>query len=406
MKLLIVAMPDSVHVARWLRQVEGLGWDVEVFSSHPCGFSHPALRNVDVHTFFRSSHPGGVRQHGIPVLQRDLAFVAERALARVAPNHRRNALARLIRRRRPDVVHSIEMQHAGYLTLAVRDMLRGEFPPWVVTNWGNDIYHFGKEALHAALIRRVLAGCDAYTCECERDVQLGREMGFRGVAFRPYPNAGGFDLAHVRSLRSGAPSTRRTVMLKGYQNWAGRALVALRAIESCADVVRRFRLCVYSAVPEVATAALEVAKRTAMDVEVIRFDANVSHDEMLRRHGEARTSLGVSVTDGVSTSFLEALVMGSFPIQTWTSCANEWIEDGETGILVGPDDQGEIAAALRRVLTDDSLVDRAADLNWRVATSRLDERILREQTIEMYREVAGLRSRSGHGPGSSAGPTA
>ena len=78
------------------------------------------------------------------------------------------------------------------------------------------------------------------------------------------------------------------------------------------------------------------------------------------------------MSDGISTSFLEAMVMGSFPVQSWTSCAGEWIVDGKSGILVPPDDPAPVAAALRRALTDDRLVDAAAERNRAEAGRRLD----------------------------------
>ena len=112
----------------------------------------------------------------------------------------------------------------------------------------------------------------------------------------------------------------------------GRALVALRALESVADLLAGYRICVYSASPEVIEAARGLAARTGIEFEVVTPDRPLSHMEMLRRHGQARLSLGLSMSDGASTSFLEAFVMGSFPVQSWTSCANEWVVDGETGI--------------------------------------------------------------------------
>lgn len=32
-------------------------------------------------------------------------------------------------------------------------------------------------------------------------------------------------------------SSRKVIMLKGYQNWAGRALVGLRALGRCEDIL-------------------------------------------------------------------------------------------------------------------------------------------------------------------------
>ena len=393
MRLLVVAMPESVHTARWIAQLAPTTkWSIELFSSHPSGTTHPSLLGLTTHHFFHAAQRGVV-QRGIPVLQRDLAYLAERSLERLRPSLRRDALVRLVRRFQPDVVHSLEFQSGAYLTLQAKEVIGDPFPPWLATNWGSDIAHFRQFPEHADRIRRVLASADAYSCECARDVRLAEEMGFRGLRFSPSPNAGGYDLEAAAPLRVSPTSQRRLVMVKGYQHFVGRALVALKAVEACADVLSGHRICVYSATPDVAAEAQAVAHRTGLPVEILRADAGVPHGEILARHGAARVSIALSMSDGVSTSFLEALLMGSFPLQSWTSCANEWITDGETGILLPPDDLDEAARALRRALTDDHLVDAAAEANWRTAQERLDAGDLARKAVDMYTRVARLRPR-------------
>jgi hypothetical protein len=82
------------------------------------------------------------------------------------------------------------------------------------------------------------------------------------------------------------------------------------------------------------------------------------------------------------------MAMGSFPIQSDTSCACEWIVDGQTGALLSSQEPLEVAAAIAPALTDDALVDDAARRNAEVARKRLDQRIIRPQVAEMYRKVA------------------
>jgi len=295
-------------------------------------------------------------------------------------------LARVIRRLKPDTVHSLEIQHAGYLTLEARNHLGDSFPTWIVTNWGSDIYLFGRLSEHADKIRAVLAACDYYSCECHRDVGLGRAFGFEGVVLSVLPNTGGFDLEWVQQFRQPGPtSARRLIVLKGYQGWAGRALVGLRAIELSADVLKDYRVAVYLAGQDVRIAAELVAQSTGVPIEIVPHS---SHEDMLRLHGRARVSIGLSISDAVSTSMLEAMVMGSFPIQSNTGCADEWIRDGETGVLVHPEDPGAVAGAIRRAVTDDALVDRAADINARVAAERLDQSVIQPQVIAMYEKIA------------------
>jgi len=392
MRILLVAMANSIHTARWVDQIADQGWDLHLCPSTESWIDvHDDLRNVTLHhSGFRNpgGNPRGVRFNGVSLPWRAGNVWQARILKTEGIGRRAERLARLVDRLSPDVVHSLEIQHAGYLTLEAKRRAGKPFPPWIVTNWGSDIYLFGRLAEHAPRIREVLEACDCYSCECLRDVSLARSFGFNGKVFPVFPNAGGFDLEIAARLRSRGPtSARRGIMLKGYQHWGGRALTGLRALERCADILGGCEVWIYSSTPDVAVAA-ELFERST-GIRTTLLPKNTPHAEILSRHGRARVSIGLSIGDAVSTSFLEGLVMGAFPIQSWTACADEWIEDGRTGFLVHPDDPERVEAAIRKALSDDGLVDRAAVENLRVAAERLDRKRIRPMAVGMYRQAAG-----------------
>jgi len=95
----------------------------------------------------------------------------------------------------------------------------------------------------------------------------------------------------------------------------------------------------------------------------------------------------VSISDAISTSVLESMAMGAFPIQTNTSCCNEWFEDGIGGFIVPPDNFETIRARLLTALNDDVLVDRAAEINERTVASRLDRRVLAPRVTRFYAPI-------------------
>ncbi len=432
-------MSGSIHTARWINQFSDQGWDVHLFPSVATGEVHPQLNNVTVHHFVYTKTQGSKdRNHSMknrgfyipfnPWGISSLFIVAvNHFINRYLPNYHVIQLRRLINKLKPDIIHSLEFQHSGYLTLLalynlctpisfrniIRHLLKmipkkqtdsvlrnedpnsfslyetrraGQSSRWIATNWGSDIYLFGRLAKHAPKIRQVLAACDYYSCECERDVTLARSYGFTGKVLPVFPNTGGFDIEKVSNLRQhGLTSERRLIMLKGYQGWAYRGLVGLRALERCADLLEGYTVAIYLGFSEEVKIAAELfSHSTGVPVEMVPYS---SHDEILRHHGSARISIGISISDAISTSFLEALVMGSFPIQTYTSCANEWIEDGKTGILIPPDDPDVIEKAIRLALSDDGLVNRAAELNWKMAMERLDHNKLKTKTIDFYKRV-------------------
>ena len=389
MRLLIVAMAESVHTARWVSQIADQGWDIHLFPSVNCGIVHPGLRNITVHNMFRGRQTidPSIRHKGIPVFNDDVALAGGIALERFFPQLKVRKLRRLVHRIQPDIIHSMEIQHAGYLTLEAMKGIKGRIPTWIVTSWGSDISLFGRLEAHKERLREVLSSCDYLCCDCRRDISPAVSLGFKGVVLPVMPGGGGLDMEMcARSRQPGRVSERRIIMLKGYQGWSGRALVGLRALERCADVLKGFEVFLYSASPEVLIAAELFSESTGVPVTIV--PPLTSHSEMLVYYGKARISIGVSVSDGATNSLLESMAMGSFPIQSWTACADEWIEDGKTGLLVPPDDPDVVEKAIRRALTDDELINVAAESNYRMAQERLDQSLLKPKAVNIYRYVA------------------
>lgn len=390
MKLLLIALPDSVHTARWISQISELGWDIHLFPSKDLGLIHPQVVNARAYVplYGKRGCDKTVKIAGISIFNDFLAKGVSSAASKLK-GYRQfqvNRLLRVIRKVQPDIIHCLEIQQAGYLALEAKKAYSGKFPPLIVTNWGSDIFLFGRLAEHEPRIREALAAADFYSCECQRDICLAKAYGFTGSILPVFPNAGGFDIEQVKPLRQPGPvSARRLIMLKGYQHWAGRALVGLRALERCADALVGYHVAIYGASSEVALAAELFSRSTGITTEIV--PSNSPHGEILRRHGRARISIGLSISDGISTSLLEALVMGSFPIQSWTACADEWIEDGVTGLLVPPEDPDVIEQAIRRALSDDGLIDAAAEKNCRLAAERLEQSVLKNKIVELYQEV-------------------
>src|SRR5208282_2668248 len=203
-RILFVAMAHSVHTARWINQLAGMGWDVHLFPVEN-GDVHSSLSDVTVHDF-TGKRPdrlnGAVRlvddlwpwsKNGWPLPRG--ARLARRLRGRWNPswNDRAWRLARVVRELQPVVIHSLEMQHAGYLTLEARKHFQGKFPTWIVANWGSDIYLFGRLKEHRERIKAVLAACDFYNCECHRDAALARTFGYKGEIPAVLPNTGGIE---------------------------------------------------------------------------------------------------------------------------------------------------------------------------------------------------------------------
>ena len=148
-------MPGAVHTGRWIDQIADQGWDIHLFSPEATNDltlhgSVPAC--VNLHLLVRQNR-FDVKQTGLPypINRGDRIRLGVTRFAEMFQS-RAQRLARLIEKLRPDIVHSLQMQGASYLTLEAKRILdeRGvKFPKWIYSSWGSDIYLFGAQPEHS-----------------------------------------------------------------------------------------------------------------------------------------------------------------------------------------------------------------------------------------------------------------
>lgn len=305
-------------------------------------------------------------------------------LLKLFPHYQKFYLSLLIRFAKPDVIHSIGHQ-STYLVSEIKSEWKGNFPRWVITNWGHDLYLMGLLPTHKNQLKRALKQCDVYACECKRDVRLAPQFGLKKKThIFLIPSMGGYNLATISSIRSKIKTSRRKIiLLKGYQHGTGRCLVGLEALKRCVYLLKGYTIVVYAVSdPTVELAVQLFSLHTHIKTRIIPY--NTPHSEILKLHSSARLSIGLSISDGISASFLEAMACGSFPIQSNTSCGDEWIQNEKTGILVPAEDPEKIAQAIKKGLTDDTLVDNAAKQNWKTVQKKADERDIKMEAEQIY----------------------
>jgi hypothetical protein len=222
--VVLVCMVDSIHVARWIAQFDPTEVKFILFLSGPNRRVHPKIveiikRGKQFENQITLVPFGG--KLSLPLWALDRLF---------SDRIRGLLLRRVLKKVKPDFVHALEFQHAGYVTIrALEDKsLKTTF---IATNYGSDIYWFQWFPSHKVKIQRILDRANLYSAECQRDYLLARNFGFDGVELPLGPNTGGVELAGG-GLDFQAPSKRKTIAIKGYHGWVGRALVALDAVES------------------------------------------------------------------------------------------------------------------------------------------------------------------------------
>jgi glycosyltransferase involved in cell wall biosynthesis len=173
-------------------------------------------------------------------------------------------------------------------------------------------------------------------------------------------------------------------MIKGYTGFVGKALVALKACELAADHLRDYEVVIYSA--SIKTRIRASKLRYVHKIRVTILKKRTAHSDMLQHFSNARIYIGISLSDGISTSLLEAMATGCYPIQTNTSCANEWIQS-HSGSLVQVDDPESLSKELINLLTDDQKIEDAYVKNKLIISNKGSTLQIKVQANAFYQGI-------------------
>jgi hypothetical protein len=336
-RVVLVCMVDSIHVARWIAQFESSEVEFTLFPSTPNRRVHSIIKNLMVQNGNIKIVPFGGKL-SIPLWGMDL----------VCSDYARGLLLRgILKRDKPDFVHALELQHGGYITSrALEDTSLKT--PFIATNYGSDIYWFQQFPKHLAKIKTLLARANRYSAECHRDVELAKKYGFTGEVMPVFPNAGGFTEEQLN--RPLIPTAdRKVIAIKGYEGWVGRASVAVEALYSLTEELADYKIIFYSCNAKTIRLVKKLKRKTGLNIEW-HGKGELSHTEMLDLFASARIYIGISLSDGISTSLLEAMAMGAFPIQTSTACVEDWIYNRASGSSLSALDSRLVSETVRSSL--------------------------------------------------------
>ena len=122
--------------------------------------------------------------------------------------------------------------------------------------------------------------------------------------------------------------------------------------------------------------------------EVVRCVSGISDDELARLYGESEVAVVPSLYEGFSLPAVEAMACGVPLVATTGGALPEVVgTDGETGLLVAPDDPGALALAIGRLLDDPELRARLGAAGRQRVLHRFTWKVTAKGTAECYEAV-------------------
>jgi glycosyltransferase involved in cell wall biosynthesis len=261
------------------------------------------------------------------------------------------ALRRAIRRYKPDLLHVHWVVPQG-----VAALIGGRRLPWLVTTLGGDVYAL-NDPLSRWLKRAVLRRSRAVTT-MNHDMRTRLvQLGARDATTTVLPMG-----ADVDTIRVAAKGIAR---VPGRLVFVGR-LVEKKGVTVLLDAVQQlgdgWSLQIIGDGP--LRAELEAKAARVAPAGSVEFLGTVGRQRLAEAYAAASVVVFPSVPaasgdqDGLCVALLEAMSLGRAVVSSSMPGADTAIEDGVNGLLVPPGDAQALAAALRRLLDDPSLVQR------------------------------------------------
>lgn len=401
--ILFVAFSESIHTVRWVNIFKDTRYKIVLFPSHSAKINQQFFK---IHFFFKS---GALKNNAvnIPIIYKSRTFPCfllkqylsllkklPGSIKRRDKEKKASMLANLIKKVQPDLIHSLEFQNNAYLVLRAKEILKNKgytFPKWAVSNWGSDLYYYKKIDAELPIIKRVLSECNYYASESTRDREIALKLGLdlSKCLFPITPNTVGVDYSIFvnKSISSTRTSERKAIIVKGYQTKWGRANYIVDALSFCKKaILQNFHIYVYYCSCPCTKDLFGLLEETH-GLSITFMPSNTTHAEMLEYFSKARVYIGISTSDGLSTSSIEAASCGAFPIQTNTAAIDEWAVHRKNAFIVPYYNIKWLGKYIERALTDDKLVNQAQILNNEIARKQFCYEKNKQLALKAYEKI-------------------
>ncbi len=360
MRLIFVADGRSPIAINWLRYFVERGDDVFLASTFPCrpelSLSGMEIVPVAFSSLKTAPEAGAAPKRGMwGASTLKLRTVIRQWLGPLTIFRASRRLRRFIERVQPDLVHAMRIPYEGMLAADAAGLA-----PLVVSVWGND---FTLHAPATPLIRHytewTLKVADALHADCQRDIRLGKQMGFDPN--RPTlvtPGNGGIraDVFYPPQLPQTAPLVVNPRGLRAYIRSDAFFEAIPLVLRERPDA--RFACASMAGVRE----AVETVARLGLESVVELLPAR-PHAQMAELFRAAQVVVSPATHDGTPNTLLEAMACGCLPVAGDLDSIREWVKPGENGLLADPGDPRALAAAILRGLNDAALREQAAGKN-------------------------------------------
>ena len=395
-KILFIGLAESTHTQSWIDLLDQSELNVRLFAL-PSGLppeDWPVRTYVTQGTAVNLDPGIRTRLYPRSLSGRFLFRLFAHFFLDATSNLEERWLAKIIRQWRPDIIHTLGLDPAGYFYFSVRKRFNLDgIGKWVLQlRGGSDLTLSRLDPEVSPRISQVLCECDQLLSDNHENYRFALEAGLKKEqvsGLGTVPGTGGVDVASFSQAWHGLPSTRRVILWpKAYECPWSKALPVFEAIKMVWDQIQPCKIYMLAMIPEVRMwywALPEQIRRNCL------IEERILRGRVLELMVQARVMLAPSLVDGTPNSMFEAMAAGAFPILSPLDTIRPLFEKEGSILFARNLYPQEIADALCRAMTDDALVDRAAKRNLDIVSTIADRAKIRPRVIHYYKTLAESR---------------
>ena len=392
-KILFIAYPNAIHTARWIMQLLDSRFEIHLFSSLICNDIHESLRNITYHVDYYTINPKNknIKYKSINSLffLRLKSKIIRRILWKLFRlfgiyKDEETSLKKVINKVKPDLIHSMETQHSGYLLSRIWDSEMNQKIKWIHTNWGSDLMYFSYLKSHSSNLKNTFSKIHFLISEGEKDYSNAKKFGFQGRFYKIPIATAGYSNDIINTYKEISLKERNLIIIKGYFDDVRRGILILPCLLKLKDLLNSYRIIFYYTKDSYKDHLEFFSNFYGISIE---FMNNLNQKEFLNVVNHARISITNNISDGMPNSVLDAMLMGAFPIQSSNSFADQYIQNGKNGFIVDPMDIDSLTQAIKTALQDDNLILNASSTNREIIKSTFCNENITNYTLNIYKEI-------------------
>lgn len=314
-------------------------------------------------------------------------------------------LNKLIAEIQPDLVHAMRVPYEGMLAATAKNLSPQNFPPLLISIWGNDFtLHAPSSPLMRLYTRKALQAADALHADCQRDILLAEKWGFDpSRSSIVLPGGGGIDQSVFYPPDTPTPALplrgKGEVLPPegGVRGGKEKLVINPRGFRSYVrnDTFFKSIPLVLKELPDVRFICPTMAGESQAEEWIqelgisdsVELTPSLTREQLADTFRRAQVLVSPSTHDGTPNSLLEGMACGCFPVAGDLESIREWIKPNVNGLLVDPSNEKELADAIIRALNDDGLRKQAIVENQKIIASRAEYGQSMAQAEKFYKNM-------------------